>query len=149
MAAVFGSCVRASQHGGTNFLLLARNGEGPPDLGRLARGEAGARFGERAGTAEWERLLDHGEALAADAAAVVPRADLPVLTDDDAPLEWMTDRFLRENEGRILAEAGDSVEKLRELDRRQTWLLTGLALLGVGAALGAGRVVTVRWHGGA
>ncbi|NUN52452.1 MAG: fused MFS/spermidine synthase [Planctomycetaceae bacterium] len=135
MASVFGSCLRASQHGGTNFLLLARNGEGPADLGRLGRAQARARFGERPGTAEWERLLDHGAALAADAAVVVPRGDLPVLTDDDAPLEWMTDRFLRENEDRILAEAGDSVAELRRLDRRQSWLLAGIALLGLGAGV--------------
>ncbi|MCK6480221.1 MAG: fused MFS/spermidine synthase [Planctomycetes bacterium] len=135
MASVFGSCLRASQHGGTNFLLLARNGEGPADLGRLGRAQARARFGERPGTAEWERLLDHGAALAADAAVVVPRGDLPVLTDDDAPLEWMTDRFLRENEDRILADAGDSVAELRRLDRRQSWLLAGIALLGLGAGV--------------
>ena len=132
---VFGSCVRASQHGGTNFLLLARNGEGPPDLARLARGAARARFGERPGTAEWERLLDHGAVLAADAAVVAPRADRPVLTDEDAPLEWMTDRFLRENEERVMAGGGPDVAALRALDRRQSWLLGVIALC---AAAGAG-----------
>ena len=148
MATVFGSCVRASQHGGTNFLLLARNGEGPPDLARLARGAAKARFGDRPGTAEWERLLDHGGVLAAEAIVVAPRADGIVLTDDDAPLEWMTDRFLRGNEAAVLAGGGERVEALRALDRRQTWLLAGIAVLGAACAFGTFRVVTGRRRAG-
>ncbi len=141
LATSFGSCVRASQYRGANFMLLARNGEGPPDLARLARERTGRRFPGRGGLREWDRLLDLAAAVPEGAVVVTPRPDAPVLTDDHAPLEWLTDRFLGLEERRLLgddaagADPGDSARRaaLRALDARQgrvlAWIGAGWALL--------------------
>jgi spermidine synthase len=135
LAAVFGSCVRARQADGENHLLLARNGTGPPDLARLDTVATLGRFGERPEVAEWRALLRNAADLPRDAVVVAARDDAPVLTDDHAPLEWLTDRFLRDRERDTLASpAGDPVRALRG---RQDRLLAGIAagwILALGGA---------------
>jgi hypothetical protein len=122
LAAVFGSCLRMSQHRGQNFVLVARNGEGPPDPARLAAPRAPRDV------PEWDRLLELARLAAEDATVVVPRPGETVLTDDHAPVEWLTDRFLRRMEGGIAAGRED----LRALGGRQD---RALGLIGIGWAL--------------
>jgi hypothetical protein len=133
LAGSFGSCLRLPQHGGENFVLLARNGDGPPDAARLRPGAARARFGDRAGLAEWDRLLDLAAEAAAGATVVPPSEGERSLTDDDAPLERLTDRFL---EGLEAGEAGPRARAAADLRSRQERLLAAVgagwvALLGV------------------
>jgi spermidine synthase len=103
LATVFGRCLRVSQYWGSNFLLLARNGDAPPNLALLDPESARKRFGARPELAEWDRLLNLGAAFPGNALLVEPRADGLLLTDDHAPLEWLTDRFLDGIEERALA----------------------------------------------
>lgn len=102
LATVFGRCLRVSQYWGSNFLLLARNGDAPPDLSLLDRDAVTRRFGERGDVAEWDRLLGLADNLRRSAFLVHPREEAPVLTDDHAPLEWMTDRFLDAMEKKVV-----------------------------------------------
>ena len=60
---------------------------------------------------------------------VEPGAAERVLTDDHAPLEWLTDRFLDETERESLRRGDARSEALRDLLDRQT---TGLFLIGAG-----------------
>jgi len=147
LATVFGSCVRVSQYRGENFVLVARNGEEPPDLARLSRESALRRFGDRPGLREWDRLLDMAAAAPEDSVVVTPRPDAPVLTDDHAPLEWMTDRFIGRLETSILDDpASERRDDLRALLRRQD---RALAIIGVGwAAVLAAGWWSVRRDGG-
>ncbi len=134
LSTVFGGCLRLSQYRGRGFVLAARRGAGPPDPARLDPARARERFGERAGVAEWDRLLDHAAAAAAEATAVTPLPGLPVLTDDHAPLEWLTDRFLGLREGGI-AEGREEVAALvRRQDRALAAVGAGWILI-LGAAL--------------
>lgn len=134
LATVFGSCLRLSQYHGRGYVLVARRGEGPPDLARLAPARARERFGAREGVAEWDRLLELAADAAADAAVVVPRRGLPVLTDDHAPLEWMTDRFLGLREAGIAGGREDVAALARKQDRALAAVGAGWAVL-LGALL--------------
>ncbi len=146
LATVFGSCIRSSRYEGHGYLLLARNGREPPDLARLDAEEVHRRFGARGDVAEWEQLLDLAAEVADDTVVVTPRDGVRVLTDDDAPLEHLTDRFIRETERRFLA--GDDVsererrEALRALSARQDRLLAWIA--GAWALLLAAAAFAVR-----
>lgn len=102
LATVFGQSLRVRQHYGTNFLLLARKGDAAPDLTRLAPARVRERFGDRPFLREWEELLLLGGRLPARSSLVEPRPGARVLTDDHAPLEWLTDRYLRRFEAEIL-----------------------------------------------
>jgi predicted membrane-bound spermidine synthase len=131
VATVFGACVRSSRYGGRGFLLIAADG-GPPDLARLDPESVRRRFGDREGVAEWDRLLDLAAEVSDDVAMIEPRPGARVLTDDDAPLEYLTDRFVRDEERRILdgAEDGEALrhrDRLRALSRRQDRTLAGVA----------------------
>ncbi len=144
LAASFGSCLRMSRYGGETFALLGRNGDGPADLVGLGPANARRRFGARPGVAEWGRLLEQAGEAAGDAILVRPDPAAPVLTDDHAPLEWLTDRFLEDREDRILGGDEGRAGALRSLRRRQRLLLSGIgalwALLLGGAFLGIRRV---------
>jgi hypothetical protein len=104
LATSFGRCVRVTQYWGSNFLLLARNGDGPPDLSRLLAGPLARRFGARDGLEEWDRLRSLARAMPGNSRLVSPDPAARVLTDDDAPLEWLTDRFLARTERRLRGE---------------------------------------------
>jgi spermidine synthase len=131
LASVFGACLRSSRYGGHGFLLLARNGAEPPDLARLDAGVVRRRFGEREGLAEWDALLDLAADVAEDVTVITPKPGARVLTDDDAPLEDLTDRFVRASEREFLAggdgEEGERREALLLLSARQNRLLTWIA----------------------
>jgi hypothetical protein len=142
LASVFGACVRSSRYGGHGFLLLARNGAEPPDLARLDAERVRRRFGEREGLAEWDALLDLAADVAEDATIVTPRPGARVLTDDDAPLEHLTDRFVRASEREFLA-GGDGEEPERRAallalssrqDRLLAWVAGAWALMLAAAA---------------
>ena len=134
LATVFGSCLRVSQHGGENYLLLARAGGGAPETGGLDPVRARKRFGDRPGVAEWDALLAAAAIVAGDAEVVRPRSDKPVLTDDHAPVEWLTDRFLQDLEEFQFGEREDSIYRplperiraLKDLRTRQHLLLAGI-----------------------
>lgn len=147
VATVFGACVRSSRYGGHGFLLVASNGDDPPDLGRLDRESVRRRFGDRAGVAEWDRLLGLAAEIAADVEIVRPSPGARVLTDDDAPLEFLTDRFVRDEERRILGGAEGVAgpqrpERLRALSGKQDRMLAGVAA--AWAVLLVALVLTVR-----
>ncbi len=132
VATVFGTCVRSSRYGGRGFLLIAANGGEPADLGRLEPDSVLRRFGERADVAEWGRLLDLAAEVAEDVALVLPRPDARVLTDDDAPLEYLTDRFVSDQERRLLGGAGDEEaarhrDRLAALSRKQDRMFASVA----------------------
>ncbi|HEU4394848.1 MAG TPA: hypothetical protein VFS92_04720, partial [Planctomycetota bacterium] len=63
-----------------------------------------------------------------------PLSTKPVLTDDHAPVEWLTDRFLRDLEREISSGEPfgiyrlppERVQALRDLRTRQTLLLAGI-----------------------
>lgn len=131
LATVFGSCVRSSRYGGRGFLLVAANGA-PPDLGRLDPAAVRRRFGGREDVAEWGRLLDLAREVGEDVTVVRPRDGARVLTDDDAPLEHLTDRFLAAEERRLLAGDGDAEEspvrdRLLALSAKQDRMLAAVA----------------------
>jgi hypothetical protein len=143
LATVFGHVVRARQHGGWNFQLLARNGDAPPEMERLAPARVRERFSmwpgyqTWSGIPEWEGLLALGERFIEDVRVVEPVAEGWILTDDRAPLEYLTDRFLERLEERVLADDGSGRGRLHHLARRQTSLLlvVGMAwvvVLGLG-----------------
>ena len=147
LASVFGACVRSSRYGGHGFLLLARNGAEPPDLARLDAEEARRRFGDRDGLDEWDALLDLAADVAEDVTIVTPRPGARVLTDDDAPLEHLTDRFVRASEREFLAGAdGEDAERRRTLlllsarqDRLLAWIAAVWALVLAAGAFAARR----------
>jgi hypothetical protein len=138
MATVFGHAVRAAQYGGENFLLLAANQREPPDVLQLDPVRVRRRFraweGYREWTdrPEWSDLLSVGERLAKDCRRIEPRDDEWVLTDDHAPIESLTHRFLERVEEREL-EADDprGVALRRLLDRQRNALLVIGALWAV------------------
>jgi len=129
LATSFGACISAKQRWGTNFLLLARKADTVPDLSRLTL-RPRARFGRWPGYEAWSRkaeladLLAKGPPLAAASHRVVPSEDEWLLTDDHAPLEQLTDRFLSELESETLATGGRSGGKLKALLGKQRSLLT-------------------------
>lgn len=147
LATVFGACVRSSRYGGHGFLLLARNGDAPPDLARLTADEMHRRFGARDDLEEWDALADLAEDVAEDAVVVTPRPGARVLTDDDAPLEHLTDRFVRACEREFLEGAGDDEPERREAllalsarqDRLLAWIAGAWALVLAGTALAVRR----------
>jgi len=132
LATSFGACVRVQQYWGTNFLLLARKGDTPPDITRLFPDRARARFRGWDGYAAWSRtpeledLLAKGESLRDATRLVEPRDDEWVLTDDHAPLSALTDRFLRDLDDRSLAENAWHRDELLALLARQRTLLTAI-----------------------
>jgi spermidine synthase len=138
LATAFGRCVRVRQYWGTNFLLLARNGEEPPDVSRLAARRVQDRFRRWDGflrwiqTPEWDDLIALARRVPGSSSVIEPRDDRRVLTDDHAPLEWLTDRFLDRLERETLEGDDPRVAKLRRLMNRQS---TGLALAGGGWAV--------------
>ena len=71
-------------------------------------------------------------------ATVTPRSDHPILTDDHAPLEWLTVRFLRSTEAdRFSAGNAQSIALAAVRTRqRKLLLLVGLAWLVALLALG-------------
>lgn len=134
LATVFGSVVRVKRYDGENFLLLARNGDSPPLVERLASSRITERFLDWpdytvwSGIAEWEDLLALGDAFQGEFTVVEPDAGEWVLTDDRAPLEWLTDRFLARLEDESLEEDPLWREEIHELAWHQGILLgfTGL-----------------------
>ena len=155
IAEVFGGCARSSRYGANGFLLIAQEGRGAPDLSALQPSAILQQFGEREGMAEWDRLVDLAGEVAATVTTVTPHAGGRVLTDDDAPLEYLTDRFIAETEAVVLgadalapepvgeedAQGADlarrraahsgRLDALRELARRQDHLLV---MIGAGWA---------------
>ncbi len=143
MASVFTHVVRIPHYETGGFLLLARKGSVGVDPGRLRRGPLLRRYqgwdGFDAWCAEAESggLMALADDVATSAAAgghdVVFRRDAPLLTDDHAPLAWMTDRFLWEAEEGMLRAGNTRAGALHALRSRQTGLLmvilAGWALL--------------------
>ena len=105
LATVFGGCVRSSRDGGYGYLLLARNADAPPDLAQLELEPMRERFGERDDVPEWGALLELAREIGRDTTNVRPRPGARVLIDDDAPLEYLTDRFVGVLERRLLGES--------------------------------------------
>jgi len=140
LATVFGTCLRLSQYGGKNFVLVARNGKEPPDLSRLAPGRARERFGARKDVKEWDRLLELAAKAAGDAVVVAPRPGLPVLTDDHAPLEWLTDRFIGSREPGIAGGRAEVAALVRKQDRALAAVGAGWAVLLAAACFSMARV---------
>jgi hypothetical protein len=138
VATAFGHCVRASRYGGRDCLLLARNADAPPETSRLAPSRVAGRFrgwgGWEAwsGLPEWENLLTLCEGVLGDWTVVWPNDEDWVLTDDHAPLERLTDRFLARLEEQTLAKRADRREEVRRLALRQR-----LSLAVVGAVWAA------------
>lgn len=102
VADAFGHCVRVRQTWGGNFLLIARRGESPPDLRRLAPSRLEERFGSPA-IAEWGGLVALCERIPKASTLVRPDPSKPILTDDHCPLEALTDQFLSRQESEILS----------------------------------------------
>jgi len=132
LAVAFGACVRSSRDGGRGFLLIAADGGAPPTLDRLEPRSVRRRFGVREGVAEWDRLVELAAEVASDATIVRPRPGARVLTDDDAPLEHLTDRFVRDEERRVLegatdADASPNRARLLALSRKQDRALAWVA----------------------
>jgi spermidine synthase len=139
LAHVFGACTRLLRGDDGGFVLFARKG-GEVDLQRLWPEAVQARYGGWEGYAAW-RALPEMEGLlalarqvaqatvAGHAVRVVAGASDRVLTDDHAPLEWLTDRYLRESERQWLGSGAEGAAATRERLRRQ-----GGLLLAVGAA---------------
>lgn len=102
LATAFGHCVRVKQTWGGNFVILARNGDEPPEMERLNGPRIRRRFGAREDVAEWDDLLRLAEYMPAHATVVRPDSEQRVLTDDDSPLEFLTDQFLDRTEAELL-----------------------------------------------
>jgi hypothetical protein len=150
MAGVFGRVLRIPHVGGDGFLLVARRDAAVVDPARWSPDAVRTRFASAPGyeawtrTPEWDDLLALADGIRETAATaghtLTPRADAPVLTDDHAPLEWLTDRFLRTSESELRASGrarGLAIDRLRS--RQTRWmLLVGVAwaLALVGLALG-------------
>jgi hypothetical protein len=134
LATVFGHAVRAAQYGGENFLLLALNHRSPPDVQRLDPSRVRSRYRDWDGFREWRDLpewtdlLAVGRRLAADHRRIEPSEDEWVLTDDRAPLEGLTHRFLARLEKLELEGGNPRAVALRLLLARQR-----IALLVIGA----------------
>ena len=98
LATVFGAAVRVRQTWQGNFVLLARNGDGPPDVTRLAPARVARRFGPRAEVKEWDSLVRLAAAVPGKSIEVQPDPARLVLTDDDAPLERLMDEMIERKE---------------------------------------------------
>jgi spermidine synthase len=99
LADAFGSCIRVRQTWATgNYLLLARRGDAPPDMTRLTPPRLEDRFGKPADVSEWDGLVKLSARLPWASTLVRPDPAKFLLTDDHAPLEHMTDRFLDRDE---------------------------------------------------
>jgi spermidine synthase len=101
LATVFGRCLRVRQWWGSNFVLVAKNGDVPADTTRLLAGPAEARFGRRADVSEWDKLIAQAAWIPDHTTVVRPDPSKLVLTDDYCPLEAMTDRFVAREEEEI------------------------------------------------
>jgi hypothetical protein len=125
LATVFGRCLRVRQYVEGNFLLLAFNGEEIPSFDRLETRRIEARFGKRPETTEWGDLLRQANWFRTEGESrnVEPREDRWVLTDDHAPLEWLTDRFLDRTEAEVLRSDDPRRADLLALALRQKRLL--------------------------
>jgi spermidine synthase len=131
LATVFGRCLRVKQYVTGNFLLLAFNGEGLPSFDRLGTSQIEARFGKRPETTEWGALLNQAEWFRTEGQSrtITPREDAWVLTDDHAPLEWLTDRFLDRTEDKALSHTDPRKRDLKALAGRQKkilWLIAAI-----------------------
>lgn len=102
LADVFGSALRIRQTWGGNFLLLARRGDSPPALTRLTAARIEERVGPGDRPSEWAAFETAAVAMP-DRSLVVRRDPARrILTDDDAPLEHLTDVFLGVAESEVL-----------------------------------------------
>jgi hypothetical protein len=102
LATVFGRCLRIRQWWGSNFVLVAKNGDVPADAARVLAGPAKARFGARDDVSEWKKLIAQAAWIPDHTTVVRPDPTKMVLTDDHCPLEAMTDRFVDREESEIL-----------------------------------------------
>jgi len=129
LATVFGRCLRVRQYVEGNFLLMALNGEEFPDIDRLAAPRIEKRFGKRSGIAEWTGLLSQADWIRTEdrCRKITPRSDVLVLTDDHAPLEWLTDRFLDRTEAGVSRAGGPRRRDMAALATRQKKILWALA----------------------
>jgi hypothetical protein len=143
MAAVFPSVLRVPHYVDDGYLLLARRGDVAIDPSRLVPVRIQRRFSRGAASpAEWEELLqladDVRRSILRSGPAVTATPGARVLTDDHAPLEWLTDRFLRASEA--TARGGDDVRSQALADlrgkQRRLLLLVALAWAAVLAAAG-------------
>ncbi len=91
LATVFGACLRVGRSGDGNYRLIAA--DWLPDTDRLLPFPVLSRFGRRPDVAEWQDLAALAAEMPALTTVVRPREDGRVLTDDHAPLEWLSDRF--------------------------------------------------------
>jgi len=137
MATVFGEALRIPHQDRSGFLLLARRGGEPADLDRLAPWTLRTRWAE---TPLPEDLIALADGIGiAGGRVVLPSPDERVLTDDHAPLTWLTDRFLWSAEEERFAAGDARSEALRALRDRQNRLLlliaAGWALLLLAAGL--------------
>ena len=148
MTAVFPTVLRVPHDEAGGYLLLARRGEAPIEVERLAPDAIHERFASWAGFTRWRETQEWSDLLAlADAirrtvrrAEHAPRHDPDhlVLTDDHAPLEWLTDRFLSRSEAELLAAGDDRSLALAALRARQGRLLLGIGLAWAGLLAAAG-----------
>lgn len=151
MASVFPFVLRIPHYATGGFLLLARHGDRPFDLDRLTPKSIRRRYEAEEGIEAWREppewaallaLADNIHATAVTGGKTVRPApgDL-VLTDDHAPLEWLTDRFLWSTEADLLTTGDARSLALNALRRKQASLLTVVAvgwtllLTGLGFAL--------------
>ncbi|MCU0725533.1 MAG: fused MFS/spermidine synthase, partial [Planctomycetes bacterium] len=93
LATVFGSCLRVGSGEGGNYRLIAAAAHGAPDFSRLEETLLRARFGDRPGIPEWPDLLALAASMPDRARRIAPAPRERTLTDDHAPLEWLSDRF--------------------------------------------------------
>lgn len=151
MAHVFDHVMRIPHYDTGGYLLLARRGETPLDTSRLAPEAIEARFEAWPGferwsrTAAWDDLVALADGIRRTAAdrghEVALRPAGRVLTDDHAPLEWLTDRFLRDSEEDLFATGGTRSLAISALRARQSTLLLLVGLVWAVALLGVARVV--------
>jgi spermidine synthase len=143
LATVFGRCLRLRLYDEGGFLLLARRGAGEIELARLDAQHIQERFDPWEGFAAWSMIPEWDDLLrlaaeTRDAGAtgsvreILPAAEAIVLTDDHAPLAWLTDRFLGELEEVGLAGDDERGLALRSLIARQgrTLWIVGLVWSG-------------------
>jgi spermidine synthase len=103
VAHVFGNCRRVLQVWAGNWVLIARNGDEPADTMRFAPHRINGRFPDRHKVPEWDVLVGRAAWLPPHTALVTYDPAKPLLTDDDAPLEHMADRFVESMEEELLS----------------------------------------------